>query len=49
MAFVDDLFLPIEARPSFLSLFWAYLAGFITLLFRGAGVGFEDPHLRLML
>ena len=48
MAFVDDLFLSFTARPSVLSYFLAYLAGFVTLPFKRVGVGFEEPHLRLM-
>ena len=46
MAFVDDLFLHLKARSSF--HFFAYFAGFVALPFRGMGVGFEEPHLRLM-
>ena len=48
MAFVEDVFLPLKARPSFLYFVVAYLDGFVTLLLRGVGVGFEEPHLRLM-
>ena len=48
MAFVDDLFLPLRARPCFLPLFLTNLVGFVASPFRGVGVGFEEPHLRLM-
>ena len=49
IAVVDYLFLPLKAtRPAFLSLFLAYLAGFVTLPCRAVGVGFEEPHLLLM-
>ena len=48
MASVDDLFLPLKTRPPFLSFSWTYLAGFVALPFRDVGVGFEEPHLRLM-
>ena len=48
MASVDDVFLPLRARPSLLSLFFfMYFAGFVAS-FRGVGVGFEEPHLRLV-
>ena len=43
MAFVDDLFL--LGLPL---IFVPYFASFVALPFRGVGVGFEDPHLRLM-
>ena len=49
MAFVVDLFLSLTARPSFLALFSAYLIGFVTLPFRGVGVSFEEPHLRVIM
>ena len=49
MAFVDGLFLPLRARASFLSfLVLSYLFGFVASPFRGVGVGFEEPHLRLV-
>ena len=50
MAFVDDCFLPLKARSSFHFLFFCftYFAGFVALPFRGAWVGLENPHLRLM-
>ena len=31
-----------------LFLFGAYLAGLVTLPFRGVGVGFEEPHLQIV-
>ena len=46
MVFVDDFFLPLKAGSSF--IFFTYFAGFVALPFRGLGVGFEDPHLRLI-
>ena len=50
MAFVEELFLSLTAtRPSFRSLFLASLVGFVTLPFRGVGVGFEEPHRRLVI
>ena len=51
MYFNDDLFLSLTARPSVIFLsFSAYLAGFVTLPFRGVEVlGFEEPHNRLTL
>ena len=49
MAFVDDLFLSLTARPLFFVFFFvASLVGFVTSPFRGVGVGFKEPHLRLM-
>ena len=30
-------------------LFFAFSSGFIARPFRGVGVGFEEPHLRLMV
>ena len=44
--FVDDFFLPLEATLPF--ILFSYFAGFVALPFRGVGVGFEEPHLRLM-
>ena len=38
MAFVDDLLLSLPARAYVIYLFLAYLAGFVTLPFRGVGV-----------
>ena len=48
MAFADDLSMSLRCRPSFLSLFLTYLVGFVASPFRGVGVDFEEPHLRLM-
>ena len=31
-----------------LSIFFMYLVGFVASPFRGVGVGFDEPHLRLM-
>ena len=42
MTFVDAFF-----RSSF--FFHVYFAGFVALPFRGGRVGFEEPHLRLMV
>ena len=47
MAFVDDLVLPLKARPFPSFLFLTYLAGFVSLPFRGVGAGSEEPHFRL--
>ena len=47
MVLVDDLFLPLTARPSFL-IFLTYLTGFVALPFRGVGADLEEPHLRLI-
>ena len=45
--------LPFPIGKAFLSLslsrFFTYLVGFVASPFRGVGVGFEEPHLRLML
>ena len=41
MAFVDDIFLALKARPS-CRFFLTYLAGFVTLSFRGVGMGCEQ-------
>ena len=44
--FVDDFFLRLKATSSF--HIFAFFAGFVALPFRGVGVAFEEPHLRLM-
>ena len=44
MTFVDDLLLQAFLPFSLLK----YLAGSVTLPFRGVGVGFEEKNLRIM-
>ena len=38
----------LPAPQGWVFLFFTYFAGFVALPFRGVGVGFEEPHLRLM-
>ena len=47
MTFVDGFFLPLRLGLYF--VFFTCFAGFVALPFRGVEVGFEEPHLRLML
>ena len=47
MVFLDDSFLLLKAGSSF-HLFFTHCAGLVALPFRGVGVSFEEPHLRLM-
>ena len=48
LAFVDDLFLSVTARPSVPSFFLGVLCRLHNLAVQRCGSGFEEPHLRLM-